>query len=239
MALIEKLSAIGDAIREKTGKEDLLTLDQMPLEIASIETGGCEDFLAQRITNTLVSYENNDIREIAINAFNSCTSLVSIKCANVKSIKSNAFVNATSLETAEFPSLTYIEYAAFRNCSKLKELIFKNPIKYPAGGWTEIFNGCSAIKKIDFKSIDTFGNNYSPFGGTKSLEALIIRNTDAICNLPQNNAFGGSAIASGTGYIYVPAALIEEYKVATNWVTFAEQFRAIEDYPEICGEVAQ
>ncbi len=40
MALTEKLSAIGDAIRDKTGKEDKLSLDQMPLEIASIETGG-------------------------------------------------------------------------------------------------------------------------------------------------------------------------------------------------------
>lgn len=40
MALIDKLSAIGDAIREKTGKEDLLTLDQMPTEIQAIETGG-------------------------------------------------------------------------------------------------------------------------------------------------------------------------------------------------------
>lgn len=40
MALTDKLTAIGDAIREKTGKEDLLTLDQMPVEIRSIETGG-------------------------------------------------------------------------------------------------------------------------------------------------------------------------------------------------------
>lgn len=40
MALIDKLSAIGDAIREKTGKDDLLTLDQMPTEIQAIETGG-------------------------------------------------------------------------------------------------------------------------------------------------------------------------------------------------------
>lgn len=40
MALINKLSAIGEAIREKTGKEDLLTLDEMPVEIRGIETGG-------------------------------------------------------------------------------------------------------------------------------------------------------------------------------------------------------
>jgi hypothetical protein len=39
MALINKLSAIGDAIREKTGKEDLLTLEQMPEEIRGISGG--------------------------------------------------------------------------------------------------------------------------------------------------------------------------------------------------------
>ena len=38
MALTDKLTAIGDAIREKTGKSDLLTLDQMPTEIRSITT---------------------------------------------------------------------------------------------------------------------------------------------------------------------------------------------------------
>lgn len=40
MALTDKLSAIGDAIRAKTGNTDLLTLDQMPAEIASIQGGG-------------------------------------------------------------------------------------------------------------------------------------------------------------------------------------------------------
>ena len=41
------------------------------------------------------------------------------------------------------------------------------------------------------------------------------------------------------GYIYVPKALLEDYKVATNWSVYADKFRAIEDYPDICGEVAQ
>ena len=39
MALTNKLMAIADSIREKTGKTDVLTLDQMPLEIAGIQTG--------------------------------------------------------------------------------------------------------------------------------------------------------------------------------------------------------
>ena len=40
MALTDKLSAIGNAIRSKTGRTELLTLDAMPNEIASIQTGG-------------------------------------------------------------------------------------------------------------------------------------------------------------------------------------------------------
>ena len=42
MAIINKLEAVGDAIRAKTGKTDLLTLDDMVVEIAGIETGGQE-----------------------------------------------------------------------------------------------------------------------------------------------------------------------------------------------------
>ena len=34
-----KLSAIGDAIRSKTGNSELLTVDEMPTEIESIEGG--------------------------------------------------------------------------------------------------------------------------------------------------------------------------------------------------------
>lgn len=40
MALTDKLIAIADAIRGKTGGTDALTLDQMATAIAAIETGG-------------------------------------------------------------------------------------------------------------------------------------------------------------------------------------------------------
>ena len=40
MALTDKLTAIGDAIRGKTGKTEGLTLDQMATEISGIQAGG-------------------------------------------------------------------------------------------------------------------------------------------------------------------------------------------------------
>lgn len=44
MALTDKLTAIADAIREKTGKTDGLTLDAMPGEIEAIQTGAGLNF---------------------------------------------------------------------------------------------------------------------------------------------------------------------------------------------------
>lgn len=40
MALTDKLTAVADAIRAKTGGTEAMTLDQMPTKIAAIETGG-------------------------------------------------------------------------------------------------------------------------------------------------------------------------------------------------------
>ena len=60
-----------------------------------------------------------------------------------------------------------------------------------------------------------------------------------MCKLASVNAFSDTPIANGTGFVYVPLSLIEDYKTATNWATYAAQFRAIEDYPEICGGVSE
>ncbi len=66
------------------------------------------------------------------------------------------------------------------------------------------------------------------------LDTLIIR-AEKITSLQSKNALTNTPIASGTGYIYVPKSLVEQYKAATNWVVYAAQIRAIEDYPEITG----
>lgn len=72
------------------------------------------------------------------------------------------------------------------------------------------------------------------FINCSALEALILRG-DTVKTLGAVSALSGTPIAEGTGYIYVPSALLESYKAETNWATFADQFRAIEDYPDITG----
>lgn len=72
------------------------------------------------------------------------------------------------------------------------------------------------------------------FLGCSALETLILRGNTAK-TLANVSALTDTPIADGTGYIYVPAALLDTYKTETNWATVAEQFRTIEDYPDITG----
>lgn len=59
MALTDKLSAIADAIRAKTGKSDSMTLEQMPTEIASITGGGSGGGSADGLVT--VTFMNGDV----------------------------------------------------------------------------------------------------------------------------------------------------------------------------------
>ena len=50
-----------------------------------------------------------------------------------------------------------------------------------------------------------------------------------MCTLANTNAFTNTPIESGTGYIYVLDELVDSYKSATNWSTYAEQIKPISE----------
>lgn len=89
------------------------------------------------------------------------------------------------------------------------------------------FYGCTELVEVDLPNMTTIKAN--AMNGCSVLKALILRG-ETVCTLANANALTGTPIASGTGYIYVPAALVDSYKAATNWSTYADQFRALEDY---------
>lgn len=89
------------------------------------------------------------------------------------------------------------------------------------------FYACDQFTTVDFQNVTSIGPHSFRF--CSNLTKLILRK-NTVCTLSNTNALINTPIASGTGYIYVPSALIDEYKAATNWVTYAAQFRALEDY---------
>ena len=91
---------------------------------------------------------------------------------------------------------------------------------------------------MDFSLVTTIDLN--SFMNCTNLTSVILRNTTMV-TLTNANAFDNTPIAKGTGYIYVPKALLSDtdstsdYRQAASWISYSAKFRAIEDYPEICG----
>lgn len=256
MALIEKLNAIGDAIRSKTGKGDKLTLAQMVTEIEGIEVGG-NDSAAQDIEQVW----NGEIVDLAFNidtipaygCYKGRMKTITINSNDI-SIGYYAFQYSTLLEEVIVNSVSgEVGGSIFSGCTSLKSITWLHESLDQNQNVSDVFCACSALTDVNIPNLSKIGRGW--FKDCSSLEKLdtyarhindnaflrsaidtfITRKTDAVATLTSINAFQGTPIESGTGYIYVPKALIEDYKVATNWINFAEQFRAIEDYPEICG----
>ena len=150
-------------------------------------------------------------------------SITEISSSSVTSIGDSAFESCSSLTTANFPVATSIGNYAFESCSSLTTANF--PAATSIGG--SAFRYCSALTTADFPVATSIGSN--AFRYCNALTTLLLRGNN-VCTLSNTNAFDSTKIKSGTGYIYVPSALIEQYKAATNWSTYADQFRALEDY---------
>ena len=64
------------------------------------------------------------------------------------------------------------------------------------------------------------------------LVAVIMDEITEAPSLGNTNAFQDTPIASGTGYIYVPDALVNTVKAASNWSNFAAQIKGMSDCPQ-------
>ena len=91
------------------------------------------------------------------------------------------------------------------------------------------FNGLDSLVTAEFMVVRNI-YDYA-FYGCSSLEALIIRTSDAICSLASTTAFYGSGIEStGNGHIYVPDAMVYAYRSQTNWSNYASKIRPLSEY---------
>lgn len=151
----------------------------------------------QAVTDAFLSdknigdYVNDRVTELAAYAFGFKTSMLSAKLGNVTKINGYAFANASGAKVIELPSLTTILSASQ-------------------------FSGCKALERLDLGVVNNIPN--ACFSNATVLDTIILRKT-SITTLANVGAFNGTPYASGGsgGKIYVPSALIEQYKTATNW----------------------
>lgn len=119
--------------------------------------------------------------------------------------------------------ITTIFNRRFRSCPKLLSVNCPNVTRIHE----RAFGNCTSLRVVDLGSAQyIYGLTFEK---CSSLTALVLRR-NTVCNLVASSGFQDSLIASGSGYIFVPSALIDAYKVATNWSTYASQFRVLEDF---------
>ena len=195
-------------------------LEQIYDAIKDYEDVGIFNDLIEGDIENLTSSEPVTIRA---GGFSNYNNLIIVNLSNVTSIERATFECCTRLTTVNLPSVISIRNSAFAFCYSLTSVNLPNVVSIE--GWGFMF--CSSLTTIDLPNITSIGE--FAFSDCEALTSVIIR-TNTLCILDYDDAFSYTPIALGTGHIYVPKALIEDYKVASNWSKYTSQFRALEDY---------
>lgn len=174
--------------------------------VVEVTSGGNTNVEDSLMDRSVTEYTNDRITELGRYSLSYAQSLTSLRLPNVISIAANGCYN----------------------CSKLAHLYL--PLVQTIGAYA--FQSCSSLATVDLPSAQQLGAQ--AFTSCSKLITLILR-TNTVCTLSNSNALSKTPIADGAGYVYVPSSLVDSYKSATNWTTYVNQIRAIEDYPAITG----
>ena len=140
----------------------------------------------------------------------------------ITSVGKDVFYGNKQIQKVSLPNCVTLKELAFDNCTKLTSVYLP---KCETVG-VNAFYGCQTLEKIDLPSVTSIGSK--AFYSCSVLSTLIIR-TNQVVTAGATYLFEGTPIKKGTGYIYVPDDLVEDYKVATTWKTYAEQIKGLSE----------
>lgn len=190
----------------------------------------------------ITSVDAPNVVTIGTYAFYNINNITSINAPNVTSIGNYAFT-APKVTSVNFPLCTSMGTNCFTNCPTITSINL--PDLTAVGGSSLNYIG---VKNLVLPKVTSIGNsaltnsktlayvdlplctsivNYG-LRNNSQLATLILRST-TMCTLA-SNGLNSTKIMNKQGYVYVPAALIDSYKVATNWSKMSSQFRALEEY---------
>ena len=172
-------------------------------------------------------YIDEKITSLRLGAFAS-TNFTKISLPNCTEILGRYAFDSCTATTVELPNLTRITDATytFNGMSNLQSIDLSKLTT--ASSFAAVFANCSEIKRIDLRNLGgaTFGNLC--FSNCYKLETLILGGT-AINTLSNTNGLGGTP---ATMSIYVPDGLVDAYKNATNWITYASRIKSMSELEE-------
>ena len=152
----------------------------------------------------------------------SYSNITAAKFPYTTDIGNSAFCNCSNLVSVNFPLVTHIGNNAFAGCSTLVSVYL--PLVETFGG--SVFLNDTSLETVDFPVLNTIWENV--FYGCTALKTVVLR-LNRVSQLKAADVFNNTPIANGTGYIYVPDDLVEQYKAATNWSAYASQIKPISE----------
>lgn len=143
----------------------------------------------------------------------------------ITKIGSYAFAKHSLLTKIDIPNVTLIDLYGFNYCSGLTEIVLPSVKRIES----QSFNSCGKLTKIDAPVLEYIGAHSIT---ASKLTTLIIRQSETVCTLANTAAIQTTPMTNGTGSIYVPDSMVEAYKSATNWSTYASQIKPLSELGE-------
>lgn len=172
------------------------------------------------------AYYSDKLTSLKERAFASMGNVTGVSLPNCTTFEGESTFNSTeNLTSVYLPNLTTIvdgKYTFAR--TKLTEVDLPNLTSVTG---TAFFYNTTRLKTVKLKKLSGNTIGASWFNLSK-IEALVLGGNE-LNPLDNTNAFTNSPIAKGEGYIYVPDNLVDAYKTATNWVTFADQIKPMSE----------
>ena len=189
--------------------------------IKKIELGGGTFLFGEGSFGNCCSLESfsipDGVTSVFAYEFDNCRSLKSIRMPlGTKYIKDSAFKNCSSLASVSIPDGVYsIASSAFYGCSSLASVSIPDSVSVIG---STAFYGCSSLASVNIPANVTKIQN-STFNGCYGVRFYDFTKHTAVPTLEYTNAFTG---IPADCEIRVPAALAGEWRMATNWSTYAD-----------------
>ena len=140
----EKLTAIGDAIREKTETSEGLGLDTMPQAIRNIKGGA--DFTINDASYLFTNNARSEIKDELISLLKDVTDMNHMYCNS-----GITEIDLSSFDTSKVTDMSYM----FSGCANLQTINMNGIDLSNTTNWHYLFHGTSNLQNLYWNDIDT------------------------------------------------------------------------------------
>ena len=163
-----------------------------------------------QLSSYLESIYLGELSSVYSSMFVYCTKLKMVDLPSCEYVGTTAFLACNSLTQVSLPICSYIGTYAFQSCINLSYINLPECNFVDEGG----FRYCKNLRTVDFGVCSSISQ--SGFSSCNNLSVVILRGS-VVCSI-EGNTFYSTKLSQG--FVYVPASLVSDYRVAEHWSSY-------------------